>query len=449
MGIPVQPNSQKDFSVAVVGGGVCGLLTAIGLIRAGIKIEIFEAASKYGEVGAGLGIGPNAVQALERLGLLDDVVTFVAPLPRARPIRFLFGEGDNDLIYEYPVKESDGLLHTHRATLLDAFAQFIDPKVTPTHFNTRCTSIHPSSVNPSRTVLTFSDGSTHETDLVIGADGIKSCVRNFIVGGDASSRLAYTNTIAYRGLIPMDRIRKAGMKTSVYPEQCCFQGDGKVSLSFFTACKWYAHLVPQHIITFPIDNEKLLNVVACVTDFSLPIGKVPCPEGDSWVVPSSKEEMLNDFKEWGNDPLKLLNCIDHPNKWYLHGLYPPLESFVEGHVALVGDAAHAMLPHLGGGVGQGIEDCYVIARLLVHPQTRVSNLEAVLQAYDRVRRPRANEVLWRSKCNGDVYEGHGASGASAEGRFKDMYNVWEDIWHHDLDADVQRGVDWLKEQGHF
>ncbi|KAA1468748.1 FAD/NAD-P-binding domain-containing protein [Dentipellis sp. KUC8613] len=423
----------KDFRVAIVGGGICGLVCAIGLVRAGIKVNIFEAASKYGEVGAGVGIGPNAVRVLREFGLLDDVELFSPEdPPSVRAFKFVLGTGTHDVLYHYPAREDDLGLGVHRASFLDALVTFLDPGVVPTHFNKRCNKISRSNENPLRTTLYFSDDTSHETDLVIGADGIRSSVRSIIVQDDSEIEMpTFTNTVAYRGLVSIEELKLAGVKTELAPSPICWMGDSR------------------HIITFPIKNDLILNVVAFVTDFRIPMGHLTLRKGEPWVVPVSKEEVVNEYEGWGNDPLIILKSIERPTKWSLHGLYPPLNSYVKGRVGLIGDAAHAMLPHMGAGAGQGIEDAYVMTRLLAHQQTKASNLEDVLKAYDRIRRPRANAILLRSKACGDIYEGHGESGPSSHGRKTDLHYLWEEVWHHDLDADIQVGLDWLRDQGVF
>ncbi|KAA1472118.1 FAD/NAD(P)-binding domain-containing protein [Dentipellis sp. KUC8613] len=422
--------AAKNFRVAIVGGGVCGVVCAIGLQRAGIHVDIFEAATKYGEVGAGIGIGPNAVRVLQKLDLLNDITFSEDEEPPAvRPFKYKFPPSDvGAVLFQTPAGEDDLSLAMHRASLLDTLVKSIDPALTSTHFNKRCTSITESSAAQSTATLHFSDGSTHETDVVIGADGVKSTVRNFVAGEEASKSLVFTNGIAYRGLVSMEKVEEAGVKIEedVY---AVWMGDG------------------VHLVTYPIRNKTILNVAAFAIDYSTPMGHKPRPPGEPWVVPTSREEVLGHFKGWNCDVMKILESIEQPTKWYVHGLYPPLDSFVRGRVALIGDAAHAMLPFLAAGAGQGIEDAYVMSRLLAHPQTDASNLEEVLRAYDRFRAPRANDISLRSKRCGDTYEGYGPSGPSARGREADMKGMWEAVWYHDLEADVEAAFGWLRDEG--
>jgi salicylate hydroxylase len=176
-------------------------------------------------------------------------------------------------------------------------------------------------------------------------------------------------------------------------------------------------------------------------------GERPLPPGQPWVTQHSAEELLTLYSEFGPDAKILLSCLPRPSAWSIHAVSPFLESFVRGRVALVGDAAHAMLPHLGAGAGQGIEDVFALAKLLSNPQTRRDNVEQVLRAYDAIRRPHAQIVSEKSNLAGDIYEGYGPSGFTKEGLAVDLrdlwLNHWEKIWKHDLSADVEAAVSQL------
>ena len=135
---------------------------------------------------------------------------------------------------------------------------------------------------------------------------------------------------------------------------------------------------------YPISSGTMLNIAAFVTDYTrdmVPAG--PQSSWSTWVRTSSREELLQQYSDFGPDAQAILKCVDKVSKWAVHGIYPALETHVarapgdEGtklNTVIMGDAAHAMLPHLGAGAGVGIEDAFVMARLLAHPQTKRENL---------------------------------------------------------------------------
>jgi len=422
--------SVKDFKVALVGGGVCGLTCAVALARVGVSVEIFEAAAQFEEIGAGLGVGANAARVLKNIGVFDEVLARTQePGLTMSTFQFVSGMEGHELLYDYPENPDDSGVGAHRASFLDALVEFVDPKTT--HFNKRCKSIVPSVENPSRSIIHFADGTTYEADVVIGADGIKSATRSAVTV-DGRNHVAFSNTVCYRGLIPIDAIKAAGVKTEFSAGRpICFAGSGK------------------HIIAFPVRNVTLVNIVAFAADYTIPIGSIELPPGQPWVEYVPQEELLQVFKGWGSDVMGILKCITKPSKWHIHVVYPPLDSYVKGRIALIGDAAHGMLPHLGAGAGQGIEDAYVLARLLGHPQTTLSNLETVLQAYDRIRRPRAQMVWERTVKTGRIYDGLGEHGPSSEGVTKDLARTWDPVNYHDVNDDIPVAEEWLRHMGAF
>ncbi|KAI0255796.1 hypothetical protein BJV78DRAFT_1368771 [Lactifluus subvellereus] len=531
--MPVPTETRpRDFRVAIVGGGVCGIVLAIGLCRAGVKVDIFEAAVRVLRTSLSLvadfssrsmeksaqasesvpayctpsfqtfilmiSLGPNAVRILGYLGVLDKVAAHTSRKgPDLHSFRFHAGWGDHELVYtvrlqkvwsdpmnilrtvcQYPARPEDLRLGLHRAALLDALVTYLASDLVTTNFNKRCVKIVSSSWTTGRVVLHFTDGTTHEADIVAGADGVRSNIREFVASEEASVKSpAYSNCAAYRGLTTIEALETAGIKTSLGRWPICWMGNG------------------QNIVTFPL-AKGVINIVAFVTDFDHPMGSHHSPDSDKWVKQVTQEEVLETFSEFGEDPQRILRCIEEPSKWSIHVVYPNLNSFVKGNVVLLGDSvrsetrttsdrdispdlpcqAHAMLPFLGAGAGQGIEDAYVLASLLGHPQTKARNLEvrpvsagsevctctnvilllfffffakAILQAYDRVRVPRANFVAARSKLAGDIYQGHGPSGSSPDARRADLELIWDPVWHHDINADIENCVRWLVKEGVF
>ncbi|KAG6826524.1 hypothetical protein H0H92_015478 [Tricholoma furcatifolium] len=350
----------------------------------------------FGEVGAGVAIGPNALYALKKLGLLEALLLRAEePQPRMRPMRFISGSGTHELIYDvtptfpFYTKQLKMILdwaYTGMPLFLEALMPMLDSR--HVHLNRRCVSI--STLPSGAHLLHFADGSTHEADLIIGADGIKSVVRDFVTG-PRSSQLAYSNSVAYRAVVPLETLRSAGVKTDLTRSLC-----------------WIGK-----------DQRGKINLVVFSTDSSIPIGSVDVPP--PWAHPVPHEELLREYSSWGDDAKIMIKEMKNTNKWYLHFLRP-LSTFVRQRVVLVGDAAHAMLPHLGAGVGQGFEDVY-----------------AALEAYDHARVGRANMVMQRSAKTGEIYECRGVGGATLTiPQIREhVADLWEPVWHYNLEDVVK------------
>lgn len=120
-----------------------------------------------------------------------------------------------------------------------------------------------------------------------------------------------------------------------------------------------------------------INVVAFACDRSISWGARPLPIGHPWVAPRTNAELLAEYEGWGPDIQLLLSCIPQPSVWSIHAVHSPLESYSRGRAALLGDAAHGMLPHLGAGAGQGLEDVLVLVKLLGHPNATNENIEVI------------------------------------------------------------------------
>ncbi|RDB28544.1 Salicylate hydroxylase [Hypsizygus marmoreus] len=410
----------KDFKVAIVGGGMCGLLCAVGLARSGIQVDVFESAQKFEEIGAGVGLGPNAVRALDGLGVLEAVLRHAdSPTPNQLPFRFLAGVGKHEHVYLASTGKSAPLFSVvtqqHSRLFRPAFLQALEPLIDPSviHFRKRCVSI--SDSNSGTHLLHFEGGLVHEADLIIGADGIRSVIRSF-VDPEKSSRVVYVNSISYRSLLPPQLLDHAGVKTDLTTHPLCWVGEDK------------------HLITYPVQANKMINIVTCSTNSQVPVGSVTVPL--PWSRPASQDEMLEVYSGWGDDATTLLKQIKNPSKWFLHYLHPPLKSYVRRKVVLVGDAAHAMLPHLAAGVGQGFEDVFVLCKLLGHPQTNAANLDVILEAYNNIRVPRANMIIQRSFDMGKIYQGYRDTEDSTPETQRRLMGMWEPVWHHDLAREV-------------
>lgn len=413
-------SKQPALRVGIIGGGISGVALALDLCRhSHLDVQLFESAPAFGEVGAGVSFGANAVRAIAGLGLAESYGQVADRTPEPwQDVWFEWRRSGDAGYLGASVAPGVGQSSVHRADFLDVLASRLPEGVA--RFNKRAVSVEQQG--DAARVL-FTDGSDYRGDLLIAADGIKSALRGHVLDGigAAPANPRFSGTCAYRGMIDSLRLREA------------YRAAG-VDEHLVDVPQMYLGL-DGHILTFPVKQGRIINVVAFVSDRST--SDPAWPQDAPWVREASQREMLEAFAGWGDAARILLECIPAPTHWALHDL-AELPGYVHGRVALIGDAAHAMLPHQGAGAGQGLEDAWFLARLLGDPQVSQGNLGELLAAYDALRRPRACRVQRTSREAGELYElrdpavgdNEKALGATLASRFD-----W--LWNHDLDADVR------------
>ncbi|WP_297835507.1 salicylate 1-monooxygenase [Pseudomonas sp.] len=412
-------SSQSTLQIAIVGGGIAGVALALDLCRhPHLNIQLFEAAPAFGEVGAGVSFGANAVRAIEGLGI-GKPYELIADRTSApwQDIWFEWRRGTDAGYLGNSVAPGVGQSSVHRADFLDALAQQLPPGIAC--FDKRAVQVDEVD---ERVRIRFTDGTQYECDLLIAADGIKSSIRDYVLQGLGHPAVVprFSGTCAYRGMIDSETLRAA-----------------------YRAADIDEHLinVPQmylgldgHILTFPVKKGRLINVVAFVSDRSSPDPQ--WPQDTPWVKNTTQADMLQAFSSWGDAVRVLLECIPAPTLWALHDL-EELPGYVHGRVGLIGDAAHAMLPHQGAGAGQGLEDAWLLARLLADPHVTAENVKPLLGAYNDVRRPRACRVQRTSLEAGELYEmrdGHVSDNEQLLSTTLASRFDW--LWNHDIEVDL-------------
>ncbi len=345
------------IKVAVVGAGIGGLSAAAALRRRGIDVEVFEQAPALGEVGAGVAIATNGWRLLEHLGVLDRLRATSSTLDRG----YLQLREDGSLI---SVLRAPGAVvyGVHRADLLDVLASTIPESIV--HTGHRLTSLRQEE---DAVELSFEHGATYSADAVIGADGIHSVVRPQLVEDIAP---VSSGTAAYRALVP------------VRSEDDWEWGTSKI---------WIGP--GRHFLVYPVRADRLINIVAVVPALG--------GERDSWSAPGDPKELSNEFAGW--DP-KVQGLIERVEDTFLWGLFDraQLSTWADGRVTLLGDAAHAMLPHLGQGANQTIEDGFALAAAL--EGVDAAGVPAAFQVYEGLRRERASTVQQSSRAFGNLFD---------------------------------------------
>jgi salicylate hydroxylase len=349
--------------IALIGGGIGGLVAAIALRQRGIEPVVFEQSPELKEVGAGIQITPNSTRILRALGLETEIRRrgFEPGFMLTRDMatgEVLFRTQAKGVMAE---RFGAGWFQIHRADLLDILAEAASGA--DIRLGVRCASVASAG---RRATVTLSDNGREEFDAVVGCDGIHSLVRATLHG---KQNARFTGNMCWRALIPVEALPPNHLE----PVMNYWMG-------------------PRgHVVAYFVRGGALVNLVA-VTETD---GWVE----ESWSVEGQREEMLAAFPHAHRDLRVLLGAVRRCFKW---GLFDrdPLPRWGKGRVTLLGDAAHPMLPFLSQGAAAGIEDGYVLARELAR---RPNDVDAALSAYEAERRPRTARIQLAARAQGEVF----------------------------------------------
>jgi salicylate hydroxylase len=428
--------NRPNYPIAIVGGGLGGLALAIGLLKHGIHVHIYEAAAAFAEIGAGVAFGPNSTRAL---ALIDPMLiegykkhaTFNEDRDRDHTFMSIrWGMDETGKDNENGAKAGDLMWHLedkwapegatklgvrtrsciHRARLLDVLVSLL-----PSGIASFGKSFESLDEQPDGTLkLHFEDGTTAMASAVIGCDGIKSKVRSYVCGSDVEA--TYVGEYAYRAMVPKAEAEKAlGAELARNGQLYCGYG--------------------AYIVTYPVEHGEFTNMVA-----------VPHDTGDEWTwnhqdwtVPATTDELVRKYQGWVPALIDVFKRHCQPMKWALFNLQHAAPYF-KGRVCLLGDSAHAATPHLGAGAGMAMEDAYILSNLIVAVKGS-DDIESAFRAYDKVRRPRTQKLIELSRLSGLAIEflmpGVGDDVGTVREKCEEWYQ-W--LWHEDLEAQLETAI---------
>jgi salicylate hydroxylase len=366
LGMPI---AAPTTPIAVIGGGLGGLVTALALQRAGLAVRVFEKAAAIHEIGAGITLAPNASRVIDQLGLADKLRAIGHVVQTQGVMNYTTGEllvknARGDAPFK---KYGAHYYQLHRADLQDMLVAAIRGndadaiQVDATFIGLR--------QSDDQVIAEFADGSDYPCAALIGCDGLRSSVRRCLF---ATNSAVFTGRVAWRGLVPTADI-----------------GDWPMPVESATL------IGPNRIFGFyPIRNYGLMNYVA--------ISRREEWTEEGWSIRSSVEEVVAEFDGWYPPILTLVRATPQRScfKWGLFD-HPPLEQWTVNRATLLGDAAHPMLPYMGQGASMAIEDGAVLARSLAK---YAPDVPQALQRYEALRKPRANLVQLESRRKGDRWE---------------------------------------------
>jgi salicylate hydroxylase len=347
--------------VAIIGGGIGGLTAAQALRLRGFDVRVYEAAPELKEIGAGVWLGPNAMKALRSLEL-EAAVREVAWEPAYDVLR----NWRTGRVISKAARQGQAERYgasgcaAHRADLLNVLAAAVPAEVVT--LGARCVSVETSGEVAS---ARFDDGGEIEADVIVGADGIHSAVRASLFGPDAPR---FTGKICYRSVIPIDAV--PGDALRLRQENTTWLGPHGA------------------VVVYGMRRGELVNVVAHYDDEDY--------THESWITECDRNEVLERFRGWNEALDRLFSAGE---AWYKWALYDrdPIPHWTVGRATVLGDAAHPMLPYLGQGACQAIEDGCVLAAAL---GSNLDDPSAALQRYERSRWPRASQVVLAARARG-------------------------------------------------
>ena len=355
--------------ILITGAGIAGLAAALALVRKGHDVRLLERADDLGEVGAGLQLGPNALRVLGRLGVAEAVIA-AGRGPQAITLRD--GRTARNLL---TVPLGDAALRRwgaryvtlHRADLVTILGAALEA-AQPGALVTGCTV---AQIDADAATILTADGQSLTGDLIIGADGIHSQVRNQLFGADTAR---FTGNVAWRALIPVTRDDPAAPPPGVG-----------------------AWLGPRrHAVTYRIRPD-LVNFVGVTEQADW--------REEGWNLPGDPARLRADFAGWCPAITRLLDKVQQPLRWALHDR-KPMRAWHRGRAVLIGDACHPMLPFLAQGAAMGIEDGYALGQLLPIASDDAA-IKPALARFFALRQPRTARVQAGARANGvDFHEGN-------------------------------------------
>lgn len=390
------------MKVAIVGGGVGGLTAALALTRKGVEVEVYEQAPALTEAGASLQLGPNAVRLVDQLGLLPRLREIGAQPHAVDLVRWADGSVLLHTELGVAAEEYFGApeLDFFRPDLQRALFEALPPGIV--RYGVRVVSVEQDD---DGVVVQLHRDSSVRADAAVAADGIRSSIRQQLVGSDDP---VFSGTVVYRGVVPREEAAE------LHPDRVNVYWLGP----------------RRHGVAYWIAAGRLLAVNCAVQDAEW--------SRESWALEASADEALAYFEGWHEPLLARIRCV----RTMLRGavfVRRPLERWSFGRVTLLGDAAHAMEPFQAQGAAQAVEDAFVLGECVGAGPDDVAGAFA---RYEAIRMGRGRAVQESSSGAANVfYLPDGPEQRERDARFAKLHESlpWgprQPIWEYDVRDDL-------------
>jgi 6-hydroxynicotinate 3-monooxygenase len=352
----------KKGDIAIVGAGLGGVVAALLLIQEGYRVRLFEQASGFSRLGAGIQLGPNVMKIMRRLGL-EAVVEAMGCKPASWISR---NWDDGAVLADVGLNRRRDHYGAAYVTIHRGDFHKLLTDALPTDaiaFDKRLTKV---ADDGDRVALSFGDGSQAQADIVIGADGVNSVMREALLGFEAPT---YSGYVGHRAIFPAERLKASGFEV----EPCV---------------KWWSE--DRHMMVYFLDDcQEELYYVTGVPQADWPVGVSSAP--------SSRDEMRDAFAGFHPIVQALIDASTEVTKWPLLAR-PPLPLWSRGRLVLLGDACHPMKPHMAQGAAMAIEDAAMLVRCLA-AEGGPSHYADAFALYRANRMDRASRVQAVSNAN--------------------------------------------------
>ncbi len=344
--------------ISVIGAGIGGLAVARALALRGADVTVLEQAAKIAEIGAGLQISPNGFAVLRALGLAEALA---ADAVQGKAVSLRDYRKGEVLRLDLTRLDNHDYYFVHRADLIDVLAVGAREAGCKIRLLQKIDTVEPGRRSGDRPCITLASGACVEADLIVGADGLHSRVRQVLNGTSAPF---FTGQTAWRAVIPNRSNRGPEVQVHMGPR--------------------------RHVVSYPLRTGEFLNVVA--------VQERAAWAAESWSQEDDPANMRATFADFGPDVQSMLADVEKVHFWGLFR-HPVAQTWHGGRTVLLGDAAHPTLPFLAQGASMALEDSWVLADAL----SETDDTDQALQAYQKRRAARVRRVVTAATGNARKY----------------------------------------------